>query len=542
VQRAARERDRELRAQRRRDLALYSLKSAALAAAAFAAHYAIATLGFNLAGATLLAAALNVGFWGARGRMSPITIAASVLRLILRPFRRLPHALLWPLRMLGRASKMLNPAPISGRRRFLLQAGATAALIAAGGAYPFIEEELEERALEARLGPARERALRRLLALQYPDGGWGVGMVHHPGWDSTHMRVPITAIAVKALRGAGRGEAETARGERYVRDNMLLSQEELEARGETFSGNHDQPYTLAYALNLLLDRHEAAPAGTPAREAARRDVLQILDKIGPASWRYSNDGGMATFQLMLIGEALLRAKNAGFELPQRRAPAIDAPAPKPHPFEFFIRPIELPILPPLPPLPEIAPARPARATRPVGARPAAAAAPAPDVLSSVLDTLERSRQEDGTYPYHTHERTQGAEAMGRTVAVEYLLFKAGRSSPERLRKALDLFLANRREMERRILPSSEVTHDYSRHGWAKYYYLYAMTWAAQALAEPAMRGSWARRQARELSQALLNLQGEDGSVVDSREATGPAYGTASTLLIWDLLAKVRKPI
>lgn len=370
------------------------------------------------------------------------------------------------------------PRPRLLTRRFFLRAALAGGIVGAGWAYPrgFFDPRRWDRyaELRGRIAAARPRGRDFLLGSQR-SGSWGTDASVR-SYDNTHTRVPVTAIVVEALDGFGDevSRAGAAAGARYVEANLGLGPDDLRRRGEIVPGVNVQLYAWAFALSMLLRR--------PHTPGTRAQAESLIARIAADSWRYSSDSANpGTFQIALLALALQDAQRLGFALP----------------------------------------------TLPNGGE---------TILGRILNLLASSRLPDGSFPYRTHETGNQADAAARSALAELALFRAGRSDPARLLDAAERFARWRTGLEavlRMDHASSAALRGgsphYGPHQWAKYYYLFGMRWTARALAEtdPSERG---RTLAAELAEALLGLQKEDGSWVDSPQYAGPHYGTASALL------------
>jgi len=150
------------------------------------------------------------------------------------------------------------------------------------------------------------------------------------------------------------------------------------------------------------------------------------------------------------------------------------------------------------------------------------------MVDLALDALERARTVTGGYVYagraggRRNEPVPGA--VGRMVSAEVALTMAGRSSPQRLRGAVDAFFAHwERLEERRARTGTHV----APFGVAPYYFFYAHYYAAQAIAllPPIERPEYRRK----LHDRLMQVRDEDGSWNDRVFRRSAAYGTAMAI-------------
>lgn len=145
-----------------------------------------------------------------------------------------------------------------------------------------------------------------------------------------------------------------------------------------------------------------------------------------------------------------------------------------------------------------------------------------------LATLERARLESGSVAYAVRrgpQRDGVPGAVGRMLATEATLALAGRAPIERVRGALDAFLAHWGWLEaRRARPG---THE-PPYGVAPYYFFYAHAFAALAIELlPQHERAEYRRRLREL---LFAVRSQEGSWNDRVFPRSAAYGTAMVLL------------
>lgn len=390
---------------------------------------------------------------------------------------------------------------------------------------------------------------RFLLGRQQPDGSWGVRMEVSPGWNETHMRVPITGQVLMALDAAGAEVPARSRADAlaFIRRNMLRSRADL-THGEDLPGNNDTPYAQAMSLSLLLNLYEAARG--QERAALAGDVRTLLQSIGTGSLRYVVDSrGQATFQLALLAEPLLRARALGFALPPAPTPAVYDREPEDQAIERN-RPatngaqavaagLQGASGNPLAMLGSLgatvirstAPNRPG-AVRAGTGTPAAPPAPAParDMLDLLLNRLAAGRTADGSFTYIVGAPNPGGQAgaVVRTIMSESVLNRAGQSGAANLDAAIALFMRHQEALAEFVRTSTARTHSGAHHTWARYYYLPGMQATVDALTRS--RASTAARDLLHLGWALVEMQARDGSWVDSPEASGPNYGTATAML------------
>lgn len=392
---------------------------------------------------------------------------------------------------------------------------------------------------------------RFLLGHQQPDGSWGVRMEVSPGWNETHMRVPITGQVLMALDAAGAEVPGRARegAMQFIRRNMLRSRADL-THGEDLPGNNDTPYAQAMSLSLLLNLYENARGAE--RDALGRDVRTLLQNIGTGSLRYVVDGrGQATFQLALLAQPMARARALGFAMPPAPAPAvydrepedqaIERNRPATNAAQTVAAGLQGATGNPFGMLGSLAavsrstaPNNPGATRQSAPAAPGAAPAPAAprDMLDFVLNLISSGRAPDGSFGYMVGAANSNpggqTGAVVRTMMSELALNRAGRSNAANMDSAIALFMRHQNDMAEFVRTSNVLTHDMARHTWARYYYLPGMQATVDALTRSG--SSTSTRDLMHLGWALIEMQARNGSWVDSPEASGPNYGTATAML------------
>ncbi len=151
------------------------------------------------------------------------------------------------------------------------------------------------------------------------------------------------------------------------------------------------------------------------------------------------------------------------------------------------------------------------------------------VLDRALDMLERARGESGFVDYSTMKegRDQPGQipgSIGRMVATESALFLAGRSDAAKLRRALDAFLVNWPELEKRRRQNGTHLPPYNV---APYYFFYGFHHAALAveLLPEADRQAYRDR----LNAILFQVREEDLTWNDRVFPRSGNFGTAMTM-------------
>ena len=152
------------------------------------------------------------------------------------------------------------------------------------------------------------------------------------------------------------------------------------------------------------------------------------------------------------------------------------------------------------------------------------------VVRRALDALERCRTGDGNVAYSARGPAREPArsmpgAIGRMVCTEAVLARTGRSGADRVRTALDSFLAHWRELEaRRKRPGTHV----GPYGVAPYYFFFGFHQACDAveLLPPEQRGEYRRQ----LQQLLFAVRDADGTWDDRVFPRTRNFGTAMALL------------
>lgn len=151
-----------------------------------------------------------------------------------------------------------------------------------------------------------------------------------------------------------------------------------------------------------------------------------------------------------------------------------------------------------------------------------------DVVERGLTTLERGRSATGSVSYagsadRRPEATPGS--VGRMLCTECALSLAGRSSPERLRGAIDAFIVHWDWLDQRR--AKQGTHE-GPYAIAPYYFYYAHRAAGRAieLLPENERGEYRRR----LLQRIFSVRLEDGTWNDRVFPRSASFGTASVMI------------
>jgi hypothetical protein len=152
------------------------------------------------------------------------------------------------------------------------------------------------------------------------------------------------------------------------------------------------------------------------------------------------------------------------------------------------------------------------------------------VVTRALDALQRCRTEDGNFAYSAQRQTREPArsipgAIGRMVCSESVLMRAGRSDVASVRRAVDAFLANWRQLEIRRKKSG--TH-IGPYGVAPYYFFFGFYNACDAVELlPAEERPEYRRQ---FEQLLFAVRDQDGTWDDRVFPRTRNFGTAMTLM------------
>ncbi|MEK6700768.1 MAG: prenyltransferase/squalene oxidase repeat-containing protein [Planctomycetota bacterium] len=151
------------------------------------------------------------------------------------------------------------------------------------------------------------------------------------------------------------------------------------------------------------------------------------------------------------------------------------------------------------------------------------------VVQRALDGLEKCRGPAGAMQYSGPVKRGDGEpvpgAVGRMCASESALLLAGRSSPERVRGAVDAFIVHWKFLNERRAKTGTHLPPYQI---APYYFMYAHHFVAQAieLLPRAERAEYRRR----VNELLFSVREEDGSWNDRVFKRSSAYGTAMAML------------
>lgn len=150
------------------------------------------------------------------------------------------------------------------------------------------------------------------------------------------------------------------------------------------------------------------------------------------------------------------------------------------------------------------------------------------MVERALNALERGRSATGSVSYagpadRRPEATPGS--VGRMLCTECALSLAGRSSPERVRGAIDAFIVHWDWLDQRRAATGTHVPPY---GVAPYYFYFAHYYAGQAieLLPQRERAEYRRR----LGQLLFSVRLDDGSWNDRVFPRSANYGTAMSVM------------
>ena len=151
------------------------------------------------------------------------------------------------------------------------------------------------------------------------------------------------------------------------------------------------------------------------------------------------------------------------------------------------------------------------------------------VLERALKALENCRAESGYVDYASMgpARDQPAQipgAIGRMCATESALFLAGRSTQDRLRFAVNVFIAHWPELEKRRRKNG--THE-PPYAVAPYYFYYGFHHAALAI--ELLKESERPLYRAKLADLLFSVREEDGTWNDRVFTRSANFGTAMTM-------------
>ncbi len=154
----------------------------------------------------------------------------------------------------------------------------------------------------------------------------------------------------------------------------------------------------------------------------------------------------------------------------------------------------------------------------------------PAIVARGLAALERSRSESGNVLYSASTQSTADAgsipgAMGRMTALEAVLARSDRSTPERLAFAVDAFIEHWDELEKRRRKSG--THK-APYGVAPYYFFYAHRAAADAL--QMLPGDEQDERRSRINALLFSVREADGRWNDRVFERSANYGTAMSML------------
>lgn len=151
-----------------------------------------------------------------------------------------------------------------------------------------------------------------------------------------------------------------------------------------------------------------------------------------------------------------------------------------------------------------------------------------DIIDVGLKSLERGRTATGSFQYAGANGERSRESVpgsvGRMLVSEIAINRAGRSSPERLRSAIDAFIVHWKWLDDRRAKAGTHERPYMI---APYYFYFAHYYAAMAVELlPAHEREEYRRRVREL---LMGVRLEGGTWNDRVFKRTANYGTAMAM-------------
>ena len=338
------------------------------------------------------------------------------------------------------------------------------------------------------LRQAMEAGVARLVAMQEDPGQWPYEGVYRVGGKiPVGYRIGGTAICAEALLrapGFATDAPRKAAVERAVAFVCAGIKEPLMSPDDYDGGYDVRGWGMCYGARFLVAAVQLGAVPTAQLADAKRaaqwylDALQSLEIPKVGGWAYA------------------------------RGPSKDAASP---PSPFMTAPC----------LQTLYEAR------------AAGFAVLPDVVDRGLKALESCAAERSGFVAYAGKTTgttkddpgQIPGAVGRMVATESTLFLAGRSSPERLERAVTAFCDHWDALAaRRAKPGTHLPP----YGVAPYYFQYAHVHAAQAIALlPAERRAplWAR-----FDELLFRTRADDGTWNDRVFPRSANYGTATAVM------------
>lgn len=150
-----------------------------------------------------------------------------------------------------------------------------------------------------------------------------------------------------------------------------------------------------------------------------------------------------------------------------------------------------------------------------------------EMVERALDALEASRTDEVSYAYAGAPR-RAVEMPGsaaRSSVAELALYKAGRSSTEDLRRAVEGFFVGWDDLL--VRKSQQGTH-VGPYGIAPYYFFFGHTYVAMAIEELPEGERPSRRAA--LTELIWRTRDEDGSWNDRIFPRSASYSTAMVIL------------
>ena len=318
-----------------------------------------------------------------------------------------------------------------------------------------------------------QRCVQKLVALQHDDGAWPYEGVYRVRREiPVGYRIGGTAIVCQALlHHAGEQQEVKAAIQRGV--DLILQELEDPLMASSVEDSYDvrvwgHIYALTLFCDLKLSNHmnDSADKYVPWIEK----LVTILgeEEIRGGGWNYANQRRHAPFVTAPAAQALLRAREAGAEVPD----------------ELFAR---------------------------------------------TASALKASRNENGAYQYSGSVRRGRTEplpgSIARSAVCEATLIMLGQGDQERLKLVIDGFHEHWDELEKRRKKTG--THE-PPYGVAPYYFYYGHRYLGQAIAllpVDQQQDEYAR-----FNEVLLKTKDDDDTWNDRVFDQSKAFGTAMSIL------------
>lgn len=326
---------------------------------------------------------------------------------------------------------------------------------------------------KSKLEKLTQVAVDRLIELQHEDGAWPYEGVYRVGGKiPVGYRIGGTSIVCSALISAG-ADHEDPKLKQAIVDGTKMIIKELDHRLMKPSRTNRYDVRIwghIYALDYFC-RLKNANGFDELKESTNPKIKELADavvfqEIESGGWNYSSKERHCCFVTAPAVHALLLAKELGIEIPN-------------------------------------------------------------EVFERALNTLSKSRLDDGVFPY-SGTRSRGdtqAGSSGRAPVSEATLMMLGKGKPELLQASIDNFHKNWDELEKRRKKNG--TH-LPPHGIAPYYFYYAHRYTAQAIRM--LPKEQQDDQFNKFVKVLLKTKDEDNTWNDRVFEQSKAYGTAMSLL------------